>query len=508
MRRHIAIAMGIAFLCWIAVSASIFLFVWTNASLPDVYSENIGYRFFWTMRWVDGARDDFIHIGQGVLLPMVQALYFIAAKKLAVDLWGEINLFAQMTMVGPVILTALLMSGIAADRRLPLEVKALLLLSPVVMALSHQHTFLYHLYPDYAAYEKVLFTGIFWFVIRNFVYATPRDIDALWLGVAAGAAAALKINLGIVVLGLVWIAPQRPFRLAIYGSLTAAYYGGNLEWVARYFRELFAFSGAGADFPWADLSPLGSWRENTMSNLGTALVIIVISAIYLFARDRLVRIPLVCSALAGLVLLMAVRRGGGASYFDAFMISVLLLALMGSGPTSDRRLARAIIFLFLIGPMIFVGMSWATVSTNSGKIVAKTNWQRQLTQWNDSKNLPIVSIFPSNSFVYGSIEDMMMRGFSNFAEVWYDSNENHSRQLLFPRNVFAPNNPPVPIHGPFVMEWIEATGPSILVSDDDAKKHNAAMNALVAAFTIRECTAVRPPRTQIIFHACVMSAPA
>jgi len=39
-----------------------------NANLATYFHENIGYRFFWVLRAIDGAPGDFVHPGQGVLL--------------------------------------------------------------------------------------------------------------------------------------------------------------------------------------------------------------------------------------------------------------------------------------------------------------------------------------------------------------------------------------------------------------------------------------------------------
>lgn len=491
-----------AALCIAAVSISPLLFLWYDFALPDFYHENIGFRFFWTMRWVDGAPGDFIHPGQGVLLPFIQAAYYSVAQG---DLWDRINTFANLTSIGGVASIAGVMLIIAVDR-IPSRAKAALLLAPVFLAISHQHLFAYHLYPDYHIYAQALLTFVAWYFVREFVVGAPRLSSFVGLGILAGLAAALKINLGPLVLLLALANGTRQMAIIagcasalVYGGLLAIYYRFRPGFITDYFIGLFNFAGNDWSFPWAELFPFASWHAHTMSNLGAALLLAAVLLAILYKSSA--RLAAVLAGITAFALLMAIRRGGGASYFDATVVTTLVCAIAISSPSMPPMPARAAITLMASSVVIWTLTSWPKLLNNNGLILQPaTNWQRTLYDWNARHNLPILAIFPSNSFVVGSIEDMMMRGFSNFARVWYEANDNPSLHKLFPNHRFGSYD--VKITRPAVVQWVEAT--ESFPFPDDWRLHNERMRQIVGPNT-GDCFEVRPPIAPFtIVHSCVV----
>lgn len=496
-------------LCLAAVSIFAISFtpihlVLTGYSYPDYFNENIGFRFFWTMRWMDGAPDDFIHPGQGVLLPFIQAIYYHFTFG---DLWHRMNQFAHLTVVGGVVFMAIVLLLIAMDPRLHFRAKAALLIAPVVLALSHLSSFSYHIYPDYHAYEKPLLLLTVWTYVRLFICAKPTVKSFIWLGVLAGLNAALKINLGPLVLLLAISAgPLRGFFFAaaasfiVYASLLAAYYGFHIAWIARYFNILFIFSENAPQFAWGQLSPFGLWNTYaSMSNLGFYLILgAVLIAVVAFARPR---IAAVLFAILAFSFWMAVKRGGGASYFDALVVTVYICAIAVAAIERHVFVTTGTLSIMILNVVIWSAsnMNMVMLAGSSGKGV-EIGWQRHLFLWNRSHGLPIYGIFPSNHLLGGTIEDMIMRGFSNFLQSWYQSNDNPSRKKLFPNYTFGSYD--LKIKRPAVVEWTEAKHP--FPFDDDIDAHNMRMKQITANFG-KECIAAAPlAAPYLVVHSCVV----
>ena len=374
------------------------------------------------------------------------------------------------------------------------------------MAIGHAHTISYHLFPDYHAYEKVLLLCTAWFFVRKFICDKPTVRSFAVLGVMAGFAAALKINLGPLMLLLAASQGPLPYfaiaatsSAATYALLLLLYYGPHLAFIRDYFLLLLNVSGSQWTFHWSDLSPFASWRDHSMSNLGAYLILCALLLLGL-VRTR-PRPSAVLFLIMGLSFSMAVKRGGGASYFDAVVVTLLLICIAIAAMPPRAVCAQVALGLLTLNIAL-------SVSVNLGRIAMAGTpmnppgrvWQRDLYEWNRSHRLPIYAIFPDNHFLSGTIEDMIMRGFSNFLRTWYEANENPSRKKLFPGYAFGSYD--LKIERPSVVEWVEAK-PSFPF-EDDISTHNALMKRITSEYG-SECVELTPPASSyLIVHSCVL----
>jgi hypothetical protein len=503
MRYPTLSQLGLAAAAIFAVAYTPVHLVMTGYSYPDFLHENIGFRFFWTMRWLDGAPDDFIHPGQGVLLPFIQAAYYEVSRG---TLWERINTFADLTAIGAAVADAALLLLISLDRKLSTISRISLLIAPVVMAIGHAHVISYHRFPDYHAYEKVLLLCSAWVFVREFVFDKPTVRSFAVLGVLAGLVASLKINLGPLVLLLA--ASQGPifyFGIATavsaftYALLLLLYYGPHLDFIRGYFDLLLNLSGTQWPLVWPDLSPFASWADHSMSNLGAYLILCALLLMVL-ARTR-PRLSAILFLMMTLSFAMTVKRGGGASYFDAVVVILLLIAIAVAALPARTLIGQAAIGLLAINLSLSVAFNYDRITMHGTPMNPPGQiWQRDLFNWNRSHGLPIYAIFPENHFIPGTIEDMIMRGFSNFMRTWYESNENPSRRKLFPGYSFGSYD--LKVARPAVLLWTEAKRP--FPFQDDFEAHNRKMKAITSDIST-DCVEVHPPAaTYLVVHSCVL----
>jgi len=506
-----------------------------DANLATYFHENIGYRFFWVLRAIDGAPGDFVHPGQGVLLSLIQSIYYLAGKALGLDLWGRISLFGRLTLGVPAVATALLGLAIALDRRLDLGVRAALVTSPLVMGLSHAHTFSYDLYPDYHAYAKLFFLLFTWRWLAHRGWSgitTPYAAGEL--GAWAGLLGALKVNVvffpaGLLLASLGVMAASRrraPLRLGLVAALAAAvvmggafllHYDGNLDAVARFFAVLLDFAKSLAKSPAISIDPFESWSTHSYSNLAWLSAIFAILCLLGLRsrRGRPMAFAVVLAILGGVALAMAYWRGGGASYFDAVVI-VSMLCVLATATFDDPRMIRAaslgLAVIFVLWPAAWVAFHWQEYESDDGllpRLELAGDWQRGLYNWNLAQRLPVYVLMPSNSFPQGTIEDMMLRGMTNFSEGWGVANQNPTREALFPEfhivsyNMFDMFRPPPR----YVFMWVTGERPFPLVDQATLDRQNKEVDRLLSGRRREACYRVTQAITGAEIISCVVSLP-
>jgi len=532
--------------------------VLVNANLATYYPANIGNRFFWTLRFVENVPGDFVHPGQGVVLPLIQALYYLAGKLLGLDLFGQINLFGLLTIAVPAMAMVALSLAIAFDRQMDTSLRVALLAVPLVIAFGGPQLFAYLPYPDYFPYSKFFFLlfGWRWLHHRSWAgIATPYA--AIELGILAGFLAALKVNYvvwpaGLLLGSLIATVPnwRAVLRAAVLVGLSAAlvtvgafllHYRGSLSEIVQFFRFVTNWGTALTGSPDFTLSlfpetnvtrvggPPAGDPHASEATLAWLLVIFAALACLPFSRFRIkpAAIALTIVALTVIAVRMAYVRGGGSSYFDA-VVMVSILTVMITAVLDRRNVARfaqiALAVIFVAWPTAWILSNWrayASVTVTGHEPLTKLgeagDWQRKLHTWNLSHGLPIYVLTPTNYYTKGTIEDMMMLGFRNFAIHAELANRNPALLAFYPQFhfLFFSDVAPQPSYHmslpPQRVIFMQMLGkPSLDFPQLDQMtldQHAREVDDLLRGRRRDQCYTVRHILTGVDIKSCVMSAP-
>lgn len=514
-----------------------------RANLATYFHENIGYHFFWVLRLVDGAPGDFVHPGQGVLLSLLQAVYYLIGKLAGLDLYGQIDLFGMLTLGVACAAMLGLMLAMALDRRLDIGLRAALVTSPLAMGLGHAHVFAYGLYPDYHAYTKVFFLLFAWLWLRRRGWEgieSPRV--AAGLGVLTGLLGALKVNYVVFPAGLVLMS----FALAAKGKRTPAaragfvyvavaaavvsglfilHYGLRPAEVGRFFTLLWHFGRELQGSSGLTLDPFASWSINSTSNLSWLVALLVVPCLLGLAsrRGRAAVFSLVLLGLGGLAVAMCYWRGGGAGYFDAVVI-VTVLSVIATATLGSDRMTRVtslgLAAVFVLWPAAWLATHWHKYAWDDGGLLPRLaeagDWQRGLFEWNVKHELPIYVLMPSNGLTEGTIEDMMLRGMTNFTDSWYLANQNPTRAALFPAFHIGNTDLALP-NRRVVFMWVTSDRPiymrgageppALMADRAMLDRVNQSVERILRGRRREACYQVRHIMTNADIVSCVVSAP-
>ncbi len=517
---------------WAICSIPPLRFIYQKANLPTFYSENIGYHFFWSMRFIDGEREDLIIPSQGALMALIQNGFYLLSKHLNSDLITQIHIFGYITIGLPLLLLSILFYSIAADFTIPKKTRFLLILSPAIYSITHAHLFSYQLYPDYHSYVKVALLFTFYFFIKHFIIQSPSRSSIIKFGIITGSIAALKIPLGIFPLLLAF--PYLLTNVDLKNYLRSIFlficsvaitfififlllYWENPTNIIIFFQTLYNFSSNPLSLlNLKEYSPFESWSEHNFSNLPFLLGLLYFSLIAktLMTKDRSYIFFLLTYLLLGsFAIIMCIKRGGGASYLDTTIIITLLIVAINSEENTPKWLTNVIVFIFIMWPI-----SWVVSHSFNPEITKnfyKTNnnllpklgiigdWQRTIYNWNREKDLKIYAMFPSNSYVTGTIEDMIMRGFSNFSDSWYTANNNKSLKKLFPEYYFGSYDIILPKND-FVFMFITSTKAFPLVDEQELIIHNRHIARLLSGYDIKSCIEMIHPLFNSTVKSCVV----
>jgi hypothetical protein len=413
--------------------------VLVGANLPTYYMENIGWRFFWVQRFIAHVPEDYVHPGQGVLMPLIQSIYYLAGKALGLDLFGQIGLFGELTLLGGALGLIASMLLVAVDRTLDAGARAALVTVPLVMALGDPQIFAYDVYPDYLAYAKILFLVFGWRWLRAQMGDSGlTSRDARELGVLAGLLAALKLNYALWPAGLLLISlielrrAGRPdvirlgFTIASWataslGGLLLIFYHGSIRGVLIFFKTLFRWAPSLAPSLEFSLDPFSG------NNASIARLVPILAILWLCGlgprTTRSEPMTLISIIIAAAALAMAYVRGGSSIFDAVVMLGVLcpLLAARFPSRTAARVASFGVAAVFIAWPAAWTFANWenyASIIVWGHKpqvtLGEAGDWQRGLFDWNLSRDLPIYVLTPTNYETQGTIEDMISLGLQNF----------------------------------------------------------------------------------------------
>ncbi|MCE7530708.1 hypothetical protein [Polynucleobacter sp. IMCC 29146] len=524
----------LAVISWLAYSIPPLRWVYGGANLSTFYGENIGYHFFWSMRFVDGALNDVIIPSQGAVMAIIQNIYYISGKHFTSDLLQQTNIFGYLTIATPLIGWLFLLLWISWDNYLPKSTRLGLIFTPLIFGLINHTLFAYQLYPDYHSYVKLFLFGTFYYYLKNFIYKTPTFSAFIVFGILTGTIGALKLPIIIFPIGLFlsYFVSTTNYKKNIYFlikfiavviitffSYFLILFKCNLSSIYDFFYSILHVAGTSSPMVIGDFWPTDylsiDWLANPNLNLIILFTIFIVFAlIQAIVLNKFKSKSLVILFITALItFLVTIKRGGGASYVDNIVIITLLILLTSSYPESKLRnsLSYAVAILFIAWPLTWIFSSKLNAlpnyQTNNFLLNALTNggdWQRPIYAWNDKQDLPIYVIVPSNSYALGTLEDMIMRGFSNSNQGWYESNINPSLIKLFPKHKFGSYDMQLP-NRPFVFQFIAAENPFPLVDKDELEKHLRNMDRLMKGYNSGPCFEVIQPLVGATVKSCVMT---
>lgn len=505
-------------------------FVLEGANLAAYYSENFGYRYFPAMRMI-AANDLFTDLLQGPLLPLFhKILYLLLAPESgdhAEQIVARINAFGYWTYAASAWCLLAALAWIGTDRSLPPATRQAICLAPLGFSFTYEIGFEYNLYPDYVRFAQVFAVLALHNLARlAFALGERRPLKSILAqgAILSGFALSLKPTYGVLLPVCVscFLVGARPLgfmrgtihalagfawrSLLVWAAVLLTTYEFNVRDSIHHVRNLANFVGGRSRDPGFErelLDVFASWTGHTYSVfwwfvIGAAL------ALTLLVRSRREGTwrGTALGITSGLVLSCAlfaagmIKRGGGASFFDAMLVLVGTLALAAGlvGGTSHTALAyRLLIGFFLALPVAWTLSHARYVWSNAGildRLVADkpmdgvTPWNQQVFDWSRSHGLPVFTLMPSNSYAVGTVEDMVMRGMTDsFVDNWYVSNRHPARARFFPLHYFvsydvariadgslqAYGSPPA---AKYVFVWTESLAPrSGLPSVDEDRHH-------------------------------------
>lgn len=523
-----------AVVSWLAYSIPPLRWVYKGANLSTFYGENIGYHFFWSMRFVDGAPNDVIIPSQGAVMAILQNIYYIIGQQFTSDLLLQTNIFGYLTIAIPLIGWLFLLLLIGRDSHLPKPTRLGLIFTPLVFGLINQTLFAYQLYPDYHSYVKLFLFGTLYYYLKNFVYKISCSSTIIVFGILTGTIGALKLPIIIFPIGLFlsYFVSTTNYKKYIYSlikftaiviitfsSYFLILFKCNLSSIYDFFYSILHVAGTSSPMVIGDFLPTNYWSIDWLANPN--LNLIILNAIFIvFALMQTIVLKkskskslVILFTTALITFLITIKRGGGASYVDNLVIITLLILLTSYYPESKLRnsLSYAVAIVFIAWPLTWIFSSKLNAlpnyQTNNFLLNALTNggdWQRPIYEWNDKQDLPIYVIVPSNSYAIGTLEDMIMRGFSNSNQGWYTSNQNPSLTKLFPKHKFGSYDMQLP-SSPFVLQFITAENSFPLVDKVELEKHTHNMKRMKEGYTQGPCFEVIQPLVGATVKSCVMT---
>ena len=524
-------------------------FIEHQTNIAAAYNEPIGYRYFWTMRNVDGV-DDFTHPGQGPLIGVLQKMIYVGLKigdsAPQSNLVAKMNLFGYLTNLATVALMTLLLMTVALSRGISLPSKVLLLALPMLFSYGWYYGFHYTLTPDYAILlpPLMLWTA---FIATQILAKPPGESatasELFQGGLVAGLAVSLKITYVFAPVALIGAAilsrPHRKIRdlggvlaicVLIYLLAILVYYDFSYQFVLLFLKYLFGWaigmSGGGnpaaPNFMAEFLNVDTNWGSPTSYVVPLAeLVFSLLVISYIQGRLRKYDVVLLAAVAAiGVNFIFVILRQAPATAFDFSVVPPLAVTVALARLPGTRE--RAVAYLVVAGVALAAPAAWwgahaSWVRDNLGVISSLAavdkngRFNEQIYNWNRSHGLPIVLLIPDASYDVGTVEDMMWRGFAGlpWSGGWI-ANDNSTRKRLFPEYIFINYSESFRAQLPsrYVFMWTDFNGPPVTAPGFDLKVHHDYLRRY-GYLQLEYSDRCRnwPTNHILIVHSCVIDRP-
>lgn len=465
------------------------IFLVAGASLLAVANESIAYRYFHSWRLVLGENGT-IWEAQGQSLGLLHVLFQkilngseIQSLDLRIDLFSYATLFANSAALAVVVYW---LARHRAIRTAQLAIVAAVTLFGVYgsgWGLSAARL------PDYYTWEVTLtVAGLALFFIQNARSEPDTRLQVVMLlGGLAGVMIGIKITLApaaaLPVLPLLLSnrvsLKTRLATLAIWsgsavaslGLILVAYYQFDPTHLRRAFeawRSFVAAPGAEPGFIESLLNPFrpnhNPWVDHRFVWVATALWLVgaVSYASSLLHR----RIPIHFSKLglgaflvvtSALHVLAVVRRPAETTLWESALFLLVAGGLfLSESHASTRKNGRVWVWSLLV-------VGWCVLSTarhfpRPTTVIAVRDAGRAVWEIHDqlsATNLPIVIVLPDNNYTSGSVEEALLKGFSD-VPTWNISSGQALLDQLAPRRTFVSSFEIPPIPG--VVMWTDLPG--------------------------------------------------
>lgn len=478
----------------VLVSLPLLLLVSAGVSPLPVVTESLAYRYFNSLRVLEGERGlVFIVQGQAPGLVNHGLVWLLGAAGIPLtDLRTRLDLFTYVFLglnaVGTVIVVALAV----VDRRFRWTDCLTVAIVPIWATYSSQGALSLSLRPDYYVVEGLLTTAAVYLFLRQWRADRPQSLVqwTVGLGVLAGIMAATKIGLfwtGLLAAAPVLLFGAGPLRLALRCTLfvfvaiavfffvTLAFYRFDASIMPEFLARWLAFvSNPGSeDRFWISLLFPGSPGANPSADYGygrlvlalwgLAILISVASAASRWRTDpRGLAVPVMVLALGGWQMLGLVVRPAGTTLYEIGLFAVasggvLLATLPGlrartwsiAGWTAVLAV-HCVVSGLVNGPIIWPLSAFRESSA--------TVWQAHA--WLQQRAQPVVVFIPDNRHTAGTVEEALLKGMSDLP-TWNIGQGKALLSEMAPRLSFQQSLAEVP--SGVTVFWIEVVGEAQLV---------------------------------------------
>lgn len=510
-----------------------------SANLAAIASENVSFRYFLSLRLVEGP-SQYTNPGQGPLLPLFQNILYRIVSVIdpnpAGTLIAKLNAFAHLTLLSYVVGLAVVI-GLICSRRLTLTTweRIALLSSPIFVQYSWYHAYLHLILPDYYGFAMLTMLAS----AAALLHSIHSQANLFILSITIGLTAALKITLlpFAALTGAAIFLHQRGVKhmllltlvsVGIYFCILTAYYKADLSEIGQFIRDLPNLKNAAANnllfhSPFFDLS--AQWlAANSFVSIWIAMAIAMPFMLYGVSIGITHRnaVPSACFAAVTIAFVLAALRGQTTSSVDLLGVLVPATAVALAG--RPHQLAWLAIAALAVAGVWTIQNFWF-VRTN-GQYIATPyimnheRWNEEAYEWNRAQGLPIVFIMPSHFYTAGTAEDLIARGLRNQFGYTPDVtvNDNVSRKRWFGNYFFIDFHTTKakrryatdqPLPASYVVTWVQAAHSDQPLSTherDAAFERYLDSEGYAALRDEGRCRSWRPDPHKIVFSCVAQSA--
>ena len=468
------------FLFWLVISLTIFPFfnfLLNGTNLTPHYSENIGNRYFLTMRLIETS--EFANPGQGPLIAIFHKwLYQVIGLFSAVptsNLILKMNIFAYSTMFVGIVFLVIILIKIYCAKDIKESTKTLLLISPIFINYTSFINYQYFMYPDYLPWgQPIILYLVYIFIKLPYTENGPKISgfgQFLYPAVITGIALALKPNYFVfpfLLFGAYAIAyTSKPIlNMVKFGLLSFSilalcftlYYDANWHHILEYIKVFQSFVTSGQvtynnEFFEEMKQPFSSWSYNSRSIYWWQLALVFFACFLFICQTLIYKVKLsmgdvliftVCLFSIAILTFAMFRRGGGSSFNDIFLVfwfAVVIIIEKIHVEKIGRLAYRYCATVGLVLPLSWISAHAGIFFSNDGLIPNEAAsemysngswWNQDLYDWNLSHDLPVIVFTKNNLLLTGSLEDMVMRGaVDGFIGKWDDAEKSELMKKYF-----------------------------------------------------------------------------
>ena len=482
----------------------IIIFYARHNSFIASFNESLAYRYFYVNRMVNGEINPHLWLPQGFLTTSIQKLVFFI-QSLVISPWTQLNLslesFGYLTFVAQGLIAALLLFFVMRDNKLEKIQKTLVVLCLFIpiYGITTSIYLSYYTQPDYLALDIVLSAGFLYYFFL-FSMRSDQEISLKMVGVIAflsGVSVSNKISLIFLAAALVVLLGVRFIKQPLYLlyisliSIPAFVLGMLLPWLISQSPNYGIWNINEYLNLWLgfvqNAPQEGSFIESLKNNLGTYpqyirfLIVYVLFWIF-FLIYRLQRYKfrsqqfLISTGLLFLAVLqffiMLKVRSAGTTMFETFtMLISFTMMIIGFVKTEEGWLSRVklgfIVTCFVI--MVSFIMKGYPNPNYQDRGFQDTSLVLEIHDFALSYKRPVIVIIPDNSFCFGSIEELFLKGFSDFP-TWNITTgkilmDEYAPNLSY-RSDYIEQKPEMPYPTGVVIMWFDKIDSSLEKSTD------------------------------------------